>query len=94
MLEISFILKSAHTFKSYVRLSWMEKKWLTGMFVHVPRAHIVIFDWSVLLFNEWIKRSETRLAPVWGGGAGASSRHSNSLLAVNAKGEEGGLDGW
>lgn len=42
------------------------------MFVHVPQAHIVSYDWSVLLFNEGIKRSESRLAPVRGGGGSAS----------------------
>lgn len=52
MLGMSFILKLAHTFKSYVRLSCMEKKWLTAISVHVPRAHIVVSDWSVLLLHE------------------------------------------
>lgn len=36
ILEINFILKLAHTYKSDVCLSYKEKKGLTGMFVHVP----------------------------------------------------------
>lgn len=54
-----------------------------------PRAHIVIFDWSVVLINEWMKRSEAGgLAPVPGGrrpGAGASRCHGDGYRGMSSE---------
>lgn len=52
MLEITFIVKWAHTIQNSVCLSDMENNRLGGVIVHVWWAHVVISAWSVLLFSE------------------------------------------
>lgn len=68
-----------------VSVFWCKVKRGVYVCVHAawPWAHIVIFDWSVLLINERMKRSELRLAPAELGSEGGHAGLTGATATIS-----------